>query len=69
PAKMQKTVQAEIMRRCGWGSLPTFINRKFGRIPLRPPEIDIIEAVFESYNLDPWIGKYINDRPGTNFDY
>lgn len=59
PRIKQETVQTEIMRRCGWGSLPTFIKRKFGRIPLRPPEVDIIVEIFKVYNLDPWTGEYL----------
>jgi len=60
PAKMQKTVKNELMQRCGWTTTATFINKKFGYVPIRPPEVDILHEVFKVYNLDPWTGKYLS---------
>jgi hypothetical protein len=59
PAIKQRDVQNEIMDLCGWVTVRTFIQKKFGRVPIRPPEKEIIERIFERFNLNAWTGEYI----------
>lgn len=64
PAIYQKKVRLEIMACCGWSTEQTFINKKFGRVPIRPPEEIVVINIFKTYNLDPWTGKYLKNESG-----
>ncbi len=47
PAKEQKGVRESLMTLCGWTSYGTFLNKKDGKVPIRPPEVEIVENVFK----------------------
>lgn len=64
PAKMQKGVMNTLRERCGWLTYQTFFNKKHGNVPIRPPEIEIVEETFKAFNLDPWTGEYLNEQAG-----
>jgi hypothetical protein len=69
PGKFQTPVRIEIMERCGWTTYATFLNKKSGKVPIRPPEFEIVAEIFAEYNLDPWTGDDLSEIPEETPDY
>ena len=62
PAVQQIPFKNAVMKECGWNSLVTFHNKRRGLVRITPPEIQILEAHFKKFGINPWTGMPFFDE-------